>query len=540
MTPIQRDPGAHSGSAALPKTAGAGRRRGPPPRARILAKSPRSLLVRLHYAPARAEPLPYGGTVPFPDCVVTNTEPQAGDRAFFELLPLANSGKPIAKVHFNNTVMKTWYALPYPEYCHSSLLYICEHCLRYTCSATAHSRHRMKPCTPHPPGTEIYRDPVGRVAVWEVDGRVHTEYCQNLCLLAKLFLNLKTLYYDVEPFVFYVLTELDPLFGGVHHFVGYFSKEKLNNSDYNVSCILTLPLYHRKGYGSLLIDFSYLLTRHEFKCGTPEKPLSDLGLLSYRNYWKTTMAYTLRRLHARFGTPLVLLAQLAKLTGMTPSDIVVGLEQLNGLVRGPAGYGIALDMRRINSVIARWESKNYTKLRPELVLWKPMIFGPSGGINSAPFLPLAVDDKPKEPIHNSIATISAFLKDDLNNPHSYEEEALREIDAQPRANADAAQYAVCVPHLELQTEPAAPAFSPRLSVPAGPVDIDDELILPPKVVRAMRARPAAPAEPSEVAASVEASEVAAPAETSEVAATAKTSEPLASSPNGTRRTLRKR
>lgn len=44
---------------------------------------------------------------------------------------------------------------------------------------------------------------------------------QNLCLLAKLFLDHKTLYYDVEAFLFYILTEYDE-FG--HHLVGYFSK----------------------------------------------------------------------------------------------------------------------------------------------------------------------------------------------------------------------------------------------------------------------------------------------------------------------------
>lgn len=46
-------------------------------------------------------------------------------------------------------------------------------------------------------------------------------YCQNLCLLAKMFLDHKTLYYDVEPFLFYILTEVDDR--GCH-FVGYFSK----------------------------------------------------------------------------------------------------------------------------------------------------------------------------------------------------------------------------------------------------------------------------------------------------------------------------
>lgn len=49
-------------------------------------------------------------------------------------------------------------------------------------------------------------------------------YCQNLCLLAKLFLDHKTLYFDVEPFVFYILTEVDRQGA---HIVGYFSKVQL-------------------------------------------------------------------------------------------------------------------------------------------------------------------------------------------------------------------------------------------------------------------------------------------------------------------------
>lgn len=77
-------------------------------------------------------------------------------------------------------------------------------------------------------------------------------YCQNLCLLAKMFLDHKTLYYDVEPFLFYVMTEVDE--GGAR-FVGYFSKEK-RSPHFNVSCIMTLPVRQRKGWGNLLIDFS--------------------------------------------------------------------------------------------------------------------------------------------------------------------------------------------------------------------------------------------------------------------------------------------
>lgn len=56
----------------------------------------------------------------------------------------------------------------------------------------------------------------------------------------------------MEPFLFYVLTEVDERGA---HVVGYFSKEKDSPDDYNLACILTLPPYQRRGYGKFLISF---------------------------------------------------------------------------------------------------------------------------------------------------------------------------------------------------------------------------------------------------------------------------------------------
>lgn len=71
-----------------------------------------------------------------------------------------------------------------------------------------------------------------------------------------MFLDHKSLFYDVEPFLFYVMTEVDD--NGAR-FVGYFSKEKRSPKDYNVSCIMTLPVKQKSGWGNLLIDFSMSL-----------------------------------------------------------------------------------------------------------------------------------------------------------------------------------------------------------------------------------------------------------------------------------------
>ncbi|EEP80416.1 protein mst2 [Uncinocarpus reesii 1704] len=306
---------------------------------------------------------PYGGILADADADTSKTVPQQADRDKFEAArqkaeeewrqkvqvaeqngegtPRATqklSGPPskMKCISFGGYEIETWYAAPYPEeYSRNRVLYICEFCLKYMNSDFVAWRHKLKCPVKHPPGDEIYRE--GTISVFEVDGRKNPVYCQNLCLLAKLFLGSKTLYYDVEPFLFYVMTEYDEL---GFHFVGYFSKEK----------------------------------RPKRKVGSPEKPLSDMGLVSYRNYWHLILSYQLRDQKGPTS-----IAELSERTGMTPDDVVSGLEGLRALVRDPITktYALRLNYTYFEEVIQNWERKGYVQLNPDALVWTPYVMGRS-------------------------------------------------------------------------------------------------------------------------------------------------------------------
>ena len=145
--------------------------------------------------------------------------------------------KNINKIILGKWEIQTWYFSPFPkEYSSCDTLYFCEYDLHFTKKPEALQRYLRRSQLVHPPGDEIYRH--GNISVFEVDGARARSFCQNLCLLAKLFLDHKTLYYDVDPFLFYVMTEWDEQ--GCHP-VAYFSKEKYSAEEYNLACILTLP-----------------------------------------------------------------------------------------------------------------------------------------------------------------------------------------------------------------------------------------------------------------------------------------------------------
>ena len=227
--------------------------------------------------------------------------------------------KYIQLIHLGAFQIETWYFSPFPgEYGKLEKLWMCEYCLRYMRYESTYRKHQLLCDKRQPPGSEIYRK--GIISIYEVDGSEHKFYCQCLCLLAKLFLDHKTLFFDVERFMFYVLTEVDQKGA---HIVGYFSKEKFSEEGNNLACILTLPPFQRKGYGKFLITFSYELSKIEGVIGSPEKPLSDLGKLSYQSYWSYVLLLQLR------SRTTCTIRELSSLTSISQDDIVKTLKALN-------------------------------------------------------------------------------------------------------------------------------------------------------------------------------------------------------------------
>ncbi len=277
--------------------------------------------------------------------------------------------------------MEPWYFSPYPStFTEADTVYICEFCLSYYASNQTFTRHRAKCLLLHPPGNEIYRDDF--VSFFEIDGRRQRRWCRNLCLLSKLFLDHKTLYYDVDPFLFYCMTTRDK-----HgcHLVGYFSKEKESAEGYNVACILTLPQYQRKGYGKLLIAFSYELSRREGKLGSPEKPLSDLGLLGYRAYWAETVTDVL--VEQRQASPDgrggdISIEDIGAVSAMTTNDVLHTLQNLNMLRYSKGNHVIVLTEAVLlakEKARAKEKAKGIVrrKIDPERLMWKPPVFNAS-------------------------------------------------------------------------------------------------------------------------------------------------------------------
>lgn len=120
------------------------------------------------------------------------------------------------------------------------------------------------------------------------------------------------------------------------------------------------------GYGRFLIAFSYELSKKEEKVGSPEKPLSDLGAISYRSFWASTILVILRNYPGQLS-----ILDLAKLTSIVTEDLICTLQHLN-LLRNVSGtYFIWAPTSVIDELMIKFPVKGLL-VDPERLHWTPL------------------------------------------------------------------------------------------------------------------------------------------------------------------------
>lgn len=86
----------------------------------------------------------------------------------------------------------------------------------------------------------------------------------------------------------------------------------------------------------------YLLTKSEGKVGSPEKPLSDLGLISYRSYWKNVILEYL----CNYQGSDISIKDLSQETAINAYDIVSTLQSL-GMLKYWKGKHLVLTRKEV-------------------------------------------------------------------------------------------------------------------------------------------------------------------------------------------------
>jgi GNAT superfamily N-acetyltransferase len=249
-------------------------------------------------------------------------------------------------------------------------LFVCDSCFKYSKVSKDMAQHRStcKYVFKHP-GETVYKSK--DYAIRRVDGAVHKLYCQNLCLFAKLFLDHKSVFFGADAFEFYVVLGKDT--ASSRHFkpMGFFSKEKLSWDENNLACILVFPPYQRRGLGKLLIEFSYVLSKYEGRKGSPERPLSKFGTLSYMSYWCTTIA---RFILIECTEDVITIETISEHTYIQPEDVMRALKEMHAVVlySDEKAKKVQLGGRVLKKSVRRWVNSGNVKLSP--VIDESMVF----------------------------------------------------------------------------------------------------------------------------------------------------------------------
>lgn len=168
---------------------------------------------------------------------------------------------------------------------------------------------------------------------------------QLLSLVARMFIENKTVYYEVDDYDFYIIYD--------NEIFGYFSK--FREGENSLNCFLVFPCFQGQGWGTVLVDISAIPEARMKDDGeiepnidmkSPEKPYTKKAIRCFRSYWKYQV----------LGATSV--NEIARRRNISVDDAIVGLE-LNGFdfKRWKMDKNVEVKRPRILSKKVYWVNK---------------------------------------------------------------------------------------------------------------------------------------------------------------------------------------
>ncbi|RKF80599.1 Histone acetyltransferase KAT8 [Golovinomyces cichoracearum] len=219
---------------------------------------------------------------------------------------------------------------------------------------------------------------VGTWSMWEVDGATETLFCQNLSLFAKLFLESKSVFFDVSGFKFFLLVYSSPsapltnYINSNTQIVGFFSKEKMSWDNNNLACILIFPPWHRKGLGSLLIGISYAISKRENIIGGPERPISDSGMKGYHGFWGREIARFLLNQDKDIN-PCVDIETISRETWISPDDCLTMIKEMDVIERADSTRQVSACNKALHQCNRTAKRERDRGEKPEIFIDKQLV-----------------------------------------------------------------------------------------------------------------------------------------------------------------------
>ena len=103
--------------------------------------------------------------------------------------------------------------------------------------------------------------------------------------------------------------------------------------------------------------------------GSPEKPLSDLGRISYRSYWAFIILKLLEKGAKDSTGRSITIQDMAKLTGIKIEDILSTLHSLNLIKYWKGQHIISVSQKVIDGHLK--EAKTIRLCNPDCLTWQP-------------------------------------------------------------------------------------------------------------------------------------------------------------------------